>query len=116
MTQKVTAGCQRADQSCLTKVFTGVLNKRINTWIENNNVLSDTQFGFRSGRSTVDAIFVLNAVIQKILNEKGRLYCAFIDLKKAFDSIYLNGMWLKLAKLGITGKMLNIIKNYHLHI
>jgi len=99
--------------SCLAKIFTGVLNKRINNWIENNNILSDTQFGFRSGRSTVDAIFVLNATIQKILNEKTRLYCAFIDLKKAFDSIYLNGMWLKLSNLGINGKLLNIIKSMY---
>ena len=34
--------------------------------------------------------FALNAVIQKILNgEKKRLYCAFIDLKKAFGGINL---------------------------
>ena len=57
-----------------------------------NNILSDSQFGFRKGRSTTDAIFVLNAIIKKILNEKGRLFCAFIDLKRAFDSVYLNGL------------------------
>ena len=58
------------------------------------------------GRSTVDASFVLNAIIQKYLSEKKRLYCAFVDLKKAFDSMYLNGLWLKLYKLGIGGKTL----------
>ncbi|XP_053405087.1 uncharacterized protein LOC128558872 [Mercenaria mercenaria] len=100
--------------SCPAKIFTGVLNTRINSWIENNDILSDNQFGFRRNRSTVDAIFVLNAVVQRILSDKGRLYCAFIDLKKAFDSIYLNGLWFKFAKLGVTGKMLNIIRSmYH---
>ena len=72
---------------------------------ENNSIISDSQFGFRKGRSTTDACFVLNAIIQKILNEKGRLYCAFIDFKKAFDSVYLNGLWFKLYKLGINGKL-----------
>ena len=94
--------------SCFSKIFTGVLNNRLNKWAENNDVLSDSQFGFRKGRSTTDAIFVLNAIIQKMLNEKGRLFCAFIDLKKAFDSVYLNGLWYKLYKLGINAKMLLI--------
>ena len=99
--------------SCFSKIFTGVLNNRLNKWAENNDVLSDSQFGFRKGRSTTDAIFVLNAIIQKILNENGRLFCAFIDLKKAFDSVYLNGLWYKLYKLGINAKMLRVIKDMY---
>ena len=75
--------------SCFSKIFTGILNNRINNWIQDNEILSDAQFGFRKERSTVDAIFILNAVISKIINEKGRLYCAFIDLKMAFDNIYI---------------------------
>jgi len=58
----------------------------------------------------VDAVFVLNATVQKILNDNGRLYCAFIDLKKAFDSVYLNGLWFKLSTLGINGKVFNITR------
>ena len=65
-----------------SKIFTGVLNNRLKNWVEDYNVLSDSQFGFRKGRSTTDACFVLNAAIQKILSEKGRLYCAFVDFKK----------------------------------
>ena len=81
-------------------------------WAENNNILSDLQFGFRKGRSTTDAIFVLNAInILKILNEKGGLFCVFIDLKRAFDSGYLNELWFKLHKIGINAKMLRIIKD-----
>lgn len=49
--------------SCLSKIFTGILNKRLNDWSEKNDILSDAQFGFRKGRSTVDAAFVLNAVV-----------------------------------------------------
>ena len=51
--------------------------------------------------------------MQKFLNENERLYCAFVDLKKAFDSIYLNGSWFKLHKLGIKGKMLTILKDVY---
>ena len=99
--------------STFSKIFTSILNKRLSNWAESNNVLSDAQFGFRKGRSTVDAIFVLNGIVQKFLNENKRLYCAFVDLKKAFDNVYLNGLWFKLHKLGIRGKMLRIIKDVY---
>ena len=99
--------------SCFSKIFTGILNNRLKNWAENNSIISDSQFGFRKGRSTTDACFVLNAIIQKILNEKGRLYCAFIDFRKAFDSVYLNGLWFKLYKLGINGKLLTIIRDMY---
>ena len=62
-----------------SKIFIGVLNNRLKKWTESNDVLSDSQVGFRKGRSTTDAFFVLNSIIQKVLNEKGRLFGAFID-------------------------------------
>ena len=65
---------------------------------------SDAQFGFRPQRSTVDAIFVLHSLVNKIINEKEGLYCAFIDLKSAFDKVNRNGLWSKIYNLGIDGK------------
>jgi len=78
--------------SCFAKIFTGIINKRLADWAENNTVISDAQFGFRKGRSTVDAIFVLNVIISKFINTNCRLACAFIDFKKAFDCVYRNGL------------------------
>jgi hypothetical protein len=54
-------------------------------------------------------VFVLYAIVRKNLNDKNRLYCCFTDLKRAFDSVNLNGLFLKLYKLGIGGKALRII-------
>ena len=42
-----------------------------------------------------------------------RLFGAFIDLKRAFDSVYLNGPWFKLHKVGNDAKMLRIIKDMY---
>ena len=99
--------------SCFSKLFTSVINRRLNDWVGKHKVLGDSQFGFRKGRSTVDAIFVLNSVINKVLSRGKRLYCAFVDLKKAFDSVYLNGLWNKLFKLGVDSKMLSIIHDMY---
>ena len=58
-------------------------------------------------------IFVLNAVIQKILNEKKRLYCACIDMKNAFDIINLHTSWYELFKQGLNGKKLQLINKMY---
>ena len=99
--------------SCMSKLFTSILNSRIYSWAEQHDKLSDAQFAFRKERSTVDAIFILQNLIQHVLNENRRFYCAFLDLRKAFDSVYRNGLWLKLFKAGISGKMLRIIKSIY---
>ena len=96
--------------SNLGKLFTNVLNARLVDFCEENDIISDSQFGFRKGRSTIDAIFILKGIVDSVLNSKGRLYCAFIDLKRAFDSINRNALWLKLYYLGIKGKLLRIIR------
>ena len=46
------------------------------------------------------------------MNNK-RLYCAFIDLKRAFDSINRNGLWYKIYRLGLNGKLLRVIKDMY---
>jgi exonuclease III len=99
--------------SNLGKLFTAVLNERINKWSDNNNIVSDAQFGFRKGRSTIDAVFVLNTLIQKFINENKRLYCCFIDMKRCFDSICRKSLWYKLYNMGLNGKILRIIRSMY---
>ena len=47
-----------------------------------------TKSRFRRNYSTTDQIFNLYAIAQKSLNKKGQLYVAFVDFKKAFDSVH----------------------------
>ena len=100
--------------SCFSKIFTSILNKRISEWIDDNSIVSDDQYGFMAGRSTVDAIFsILNAFVNNALNDKARLYCGFIDLKKAVDSVTHCNLLFKLHKLGIDGKVIRINKTMY---
>ena len=41
------------------------------------------------------------------------MFCAFIDYSKAFDSVWRPGLWYKLIKSGITGKMYTLIYNMY---
>jgi hypothetical protein len=99
--------------SCLGKVFTAVLNNRINEFLADNNLLNENQAGFRSGYSTSDHIFTLHFLIEKLRSEKKKLLCSFIDFSAAFDSVWRAGLWHKLSSTGISGKILTVIKNMY---
>ena len=94
----------------MCKLFTSILNKRLLEWSKHNDVITDAQFGFKPNYGTRDAIFALHSIISNTLCKKKRLYCAFIDFKKAFDSVDRSKLWIKLAKSGIQGKLLSVIK------
>jgi hypothetical protein len=102
--------------SNLGKLFTSILNRRLLEWSNNNDVITDAQFGFRPGYSTTDAIFALHSIISSSLSGKKRLYCAFIDFQKAFDSVDRIKLWHKLSAVGIRGKVLNVIKSLYSNI
>ena len=70
--------------SCICKLFTSVLNKRLLAWSNENEIITDAQFGFRPKSGTSEAIFALHYIINRTLCKKSRLYCCFVDYKKAF--------------------------------
>ena len=77
--------------SVVGKVYTMVLNKRVMQWCEERNVLVDEQAGFRVGRSTVDQVFVLSELIRARRRKGQKTYCAFLDIKKAYDTVWRDG-------------------------
>ena len=71
--------------------------------LERENLLADVQFGFRPGRSTLDAIFLTSAAIEKARAQKIPLYVGFLDLEAAYDRLDRSVMIEKLMKLGFGG-------------
>lgn len=71
--------------SCFCKLFTSILNQRLLTWSDANDVITDAQFGFQPKRGTAEAISSLSNVINMSIRKKKRLYCCFVDFKKAFN-------------------------------
>ena len=59
----------------------------MNEYLEENQLLSETQFGFRARFSTIDALLYATETIRKILDDGENVAVAFLDLSKAFDSI-----------------------------
>ena len=61
-------------------------------------------------------IFVLHSVLDLYLSQKKRIYCAFIDYKKAFDSIDRTSLWYKLIQNNIRGKVFRVIRNMYANL
>ena len=97
--------------SCLEKIFTSVINNRLLKWSNENSIVTDAQFGFKPGYSITDAIFSLHTVISNVLSSKKKLYCYFVDYRKAFDSVNRYKLLFKLARSGITGNYSSIGNN-----
>ena len=92
------------------KLFTGIINKRISTFLETNNLLVDEQNGFRSKRSCEDHVFALSSVLNVSKSKNQDVYACFVDFMKAFDSVHHKLLLYKLNSIGINGTMYNMIK------
>ena len=99
--------------SCIGKVFTSILNSRISLFVEDTEIMRENQVGFRKGYNTLDHIYVLHSVIEFYLRKKEKLYCAFVDYKKAFDMTDRISLWKKLLQSEINGKVLRVIQNIY---
>ena len=99
--------------SNLCKLFNSILATRINKYLEESNIIRPEQGGFRKDYRTSDHIFVLQTIIKKYTKSGGKLYGCFVDLKKAYDSVWRRGLIHKLGKTGINQKTINIIDDMY---
>ena len=74
-------------------------------FLEQNELLSEVHPGFRKSYSTAEQIFNLRGLIDLTLESKKKLYCGFVDFRKAFDTVWRAGLlWVKFINTNITGK------------
>ena len=101
--------------SCLGKFFTSILNHRLLLYVEKNQILHNCQIGFLPRNRTSDHIFTLRTIVDKyVLNRSGgRVYACFNDLKKAFHSIWHNGLLYRLQQNNISGRFYALIKDIY---
>jgi len=100
--------------NCVMKIYTSIILKRLTNWVAKKNLLSEFQFGFRSGYSTVDSIFVLTSIAKSFLLDKRKLYLCFVDFKAAFDKIIRSSLFYKLSNLGLSTKIINTIVDLYM--
>ena len=98
----------------IAKIYSQILLNRLTKWSEKENKLSQNQFGFQKGKSTVDCIFSFYSIISKTLLAGEKLYCVFIDYEKAFDKIDRTFLWQKLISENVSSKLVQAISSMYL--
>ena len=97
------------------KLYSRVINNRLLKHIELNNMLHEGQGGFRLRRSCIDNIFSLNELIQGRIKEGKSTYAFFLDVKKAYDTVWRDGLWYKMWEMGIKGKMWRVVRSLYVN-
>lgn len=94
----------------IAKIYSQILLNRLNKWTSTNEKLTKHQFGFQTGKSISDCIFILKSIISKTLSEKEKLYCIFIDYQQFFDRINHSYLWHKLLSEKVSQNFVNALK------
>jgi hypothetical protein len=91
------------------KVFERVIESRVRSRCD----IDGMQFGFRAGKGTTDAIFVVRQMQEKYLKRKRELWMAFVDLEKAFDRVPRQVVWWALRKVGVGECLVKVIQSMY---
>lgn len=93
------------------KIFSRILLERIKVITETTT--RESQFGFRPGRGTVDAIFVVRQIMEKANEHRVPLHLNFVDFKAAFDTVWRKALWRMMVAIGVDPKIVRLIEDLY---
>lgn len=96
----------------LCKVMERMVTNRLVYFLEISGFLVNYQNGFRIGRNTMDSVSVLDQDIRRAIINKEAVVAVFLDIEKAYDSMWREGLLIKLFNAGISGRMFLWIKDF----
>lgn len=102
--------------SCVGKLFTLILNAMLTKFSDENTIINETQAELRHGYCTLDHIFLLKSIIDLFCCKKRNFFNIFVDYQKAFNIVWREGLWYKLVRQKVNGKILRVIINKYENI
>ena len=95
-----------------SKILEKLAHLQLYSYLTENNILSSSQFGFRSGLSTDNAVNSMSRSIYEAMDKREFSVCIMIDLSKAFDTLDRNMLLNKLKYYGISNNSLLWFQSY----
>eukprot|EP00798_Chlamydomonas_sp_ICE-L_P006783 gene6783-biopygen2694 len=97
--------------SVCSKVYTNVLIDRLKPTIE--PTLHEAQCGFRASRGCADQLFTMRRICELSKARRAPLFAAFVDYRKAFDSVNREAMWTLMAARGVDPHLVSLVKEMY---
>ena len=98
--------------STVSKVHECLLNSHFLKHLESNSLLSDHQYGFRKARSTGDILSYITNVWASSLRDFGESFVVGLDISKAFDRVWHQGLISKLPSFGFPPSLCSLISSF----
>ena len=91
--------------SSIMKLFERVIEQQLRSHLEDIGFINKHQSDFKRAKSTDDHLFRLSQSIMESFNRGEHVVAAFLDVEKAFDNVWHNGLRYKIFQLGLPTKM-----------
>jgi exonuclease III len=97
----------------LSKLFETLLLNRADKWLIADNKLGELQGAAHEGASCLHTSLLLRETIHHRIEEGETTYVAFLDAKKAFDSVWVDGLFVKIFDMGLNAKLWRILRKWY---
>ncbi len=97
---------------CMSKVMERLVFNSMYEYAVRNNLLTRRNSGFKKNDSTINQLIKITHDIYTGLENHNDVCLVFLDVSKAFDRVYHEGLIFKLKQLGITGNLLDWLRSY----
>ena len=94
------------------KVLERIIHNKKFEFFSENELISHNQSGFRPGDSCINQLLCITHDIYQSLDDGLGTRGVFLDISKAFDKVWQEGLLFKLKQNGISGNLLNVITNF----
>ena len=100
--------------STYNKLFEVLLWGRMSKWWSETEVVSRLQGACRRGYSCLHTALLLQESIASLLEDNAKVFVLYLDVRRAFDSVWIDGLFHRLYALGVTGKTWRILYKIYL--
>ena len=97
--------------SSIMKLVERVIEQR-RSYLEDIGFINKYQSGFRQAKSTDDHLFRLSQSVMENFNRREHVVAAFLDVEKAFDNVWHNGLRYKIFMLDLPTKMTRWLSDF----
>ena len=98
--------------SSIMKLFERVIEQRLRCYLEDIGFINKYQSGFRQAKSSDDHLFRLSQSVMESFNRREHVVAAFLEVEKAFDNVWHNGLRYKIFMLDLPTKMTRWLSDF----